>query len=82
MVLLLVVGVEDGDTPVNPKTVLVQELREAITEAREFCKQKGIDFDKLRTTQDAFERAKVWDEAVEAVVVSEEVEKALFCSHS
>lgn len=59
-------GVKEGDTPVNPKTVLVQELREAITEAKDFCKQKGIDLNKLDTTQDAFERAKVWDEAVEA----------------
>ena len=71
-------GVEDGDTPVNPKTVLVQELREAIAEARDFCKQKGIDLHELDTTQDAFERAKVWDEAVEAVLVSEEVKKHYF----
>ena len=71
-------GVEDGDTPVNPKAVLVQELREAITEAEAFCKQKGIDLNKLDKTQDAFERAKVWGEAVEAVVVSEEVKKLYF----
>ncbi|MGB5969830.1 MAG: type I restriction endonuclease subunit R [Spirulinaceae cyanobacterium] len=71
-------GVEDGDTPVNPKNVLVQELTQAIAEAKEFCKQKGIDLNKLYTTQDAFKRAKVWDEAVEAVVVSEEVKKLYF----
>ena len=71
-------GVEDGDTPVNPKTVLVQELREAIAEAQDFCQQKGIDLHKPDTTQDAFERAKVWDEAVEAVLVSEEVKKHYF----
>ena len=71
-------GVKEGDTPVNPKTVLVQELREAIIEAKDFCKQKGIDLNKLDITQDAFERAKVWDEAVEAVLVSEEVKKLYF----
>ncbi len=71
-------GVEEGDTPVNPKTVLVQELRKAITEAQDFCQQKSIDLNKLDTTQDAFERAKVWNEAVEAVVVSEEVKKLYF----
>lgn len=71
-------GIEDGDTPVSPKTVLVQELREAITEAKDFCTQKGIDLHKLDTTQDAFERAKVWDEAVEAVLLSEEVKKNYF----
>ena len=71
-------GIEEGDTPVNPKAVLVQELREAITEAKNFCTQKEIDLHKLDTTQDAFERAKVWDEAVEAVLVSEEVKKNYF----
>ena len=71
-------GVKDGDTPVNPKSLLVQELREAIVEAKDFCKQKGIDLNKLDTTQDAFERVKVWDEAVEAVLVSEEVKKLYF----
>ena len=71
-------GIEDGDTPVNPKAVLLEELREAITEAKYFCKQKGIDLHKLDKTQDAFKRAKVWDEAVEAVVVSEEVKKNYF----
>jgi type I restriction enzyme R subunit len=51
--------VEEGDTPVNPKNVLVEELRKAITEAQDFCKQKGIDLNKLDTTEDSFERAKV-----------------------
>lgn len=36
-------GVKEGDTPVNPKAVLVQKLREAITEAKNFCTQKEID---------------------------------------
>jgi type I restriction enzyme, R subunit len=71
-------GIEEGDTPVKPKTALVQQLREAITEAQDFCQQKGIDLNKLDTTQDAFERARVWDEAVEAVVVSEETKKLYF----
>ncbi|EAZ89186.1 type I restriction endonuclease subunit R, partial [Crocosphaera chwakensis] len=71
-------GVKEGDTPVNPKTILVEELREAIAEATNFCQQKGIDLHKLDTTQDAFERAKVWDEALEAVLVSEEVKKPFF----
>jgi type I restriction enzyme, R subunit len=74
-------GVEDGDTPVKPKTALVEQLKEAITEAKTFCTKKGIDLNKLDTTQDAFERAKVWDDAVEALVVSEEIKK-LYFAHS
>jgi type I restriction enzyme, R subunit len=73
-------GIEEGDTPVKPKTALVQQLREAITEAQDFCQQKGIDLNKLDTTQDAFERARVWDEAVEAVVVSEETKNSILPS--
>jgi type I restriction enzyme, R subunit len=71
-------GIEEGDTPVKPKTALVEQLREAIIEAQDFCKQKGIDLNKLDTTQDAFERARVWDEAVEAILVSEETKKLYF----
>ncbi|BAZ44498.1 type I site-specific deoxyribonuclease HsdR [Chondrocystis sp. NIES-4102] len=71
-------GIEAGDTPVKPKNVLLEELSKAVTATQDFCRQQGIDLNKLNTTQDAFERAKVWDEAVEAILVKEETKKLYF----
>jgi type I restriction enzyme, R subunit len=60
-------GVDNGDTPVKDKSALVDELRGAITEAIKFCNAKNIDLIKLNTTQDPFNRTKLWDEAVNAL---------------
>jgi type I restriction enzyme, R subunit len=49
-------GVKEGDRPVEGKSVLVEQLRKAIGEAIEFCTAKGINFDKLEATQNAFAR--------------------------
>ena len=63
-------GVTEGDTPVKDKSALVEQLREAISEATEFCSNRGIDFNQLETTQDAFARTRIWDDAVEAILSS------------
>ena len=65
-------GVEAGDTPVQAKTVLVEELRKAIAQAQAFCTHRGIDLDRIRTTTQAFERTKLWDDALEAILVNDE----------
>lgn len=41
-------GIQEGDTPVKAKTALVEQLKEAIAEAIEFCTVKGIDLSKLQ----------------------------------
>ena len=65
-------GIDDGDTPVKDKSALVEQLREAITEAIKFCKaSRNIDLIKLDTTQDPFDRTKLWDEAVNALADEE-----------
>ena len=63
--------IKEGDTPVKPKSALVEQLRKAITEALDFCQSKNIDLAKLDTTQDAFARTKLWDEAVNSLADQE-----------
>ncbi|MUL36772.1 type I restriction endonuclease subunit R [Gloeocapsopsis dulcis] len=71
-------GVQEGDTPVKAKTALVEQLSEAIAEATDFCIAKGIDLSKLRLTQDAFARTKVWADAVEAILVNDDSKRTYF----
>lgn len=70
--------IKEGDTPVEAKTALVERLREVIKEARVFCQQKGVDLDILANTKGAFERVKVWNDAIEAIVVNEDTKKSFF----
>ncbi|MGB3759625.1 MAG: type I restriction endonuclease subunit R [Rivularia sp. (in: cyanobacteria)] len=71
-------GVVEGDTPVKDKSALVEKLRVAISEAVEFCQQRGIDFHKLATTTEAFARTKVWDDAVEAILINDDSKHSYF----
>lgn len=59
-------GVEEGDTPVQSKAALVDELRNAIAQTLQFCSDRGINFDQIQTTTQAFARTKLWNDAVEA----------------
>jgi type I restriction enzyme R subunit len=71
-------GIEEGDTPVKAKTALVEQLREAIAEATNFCTAKGIDLPKLLSTQDAFARTKLWADAVEAILLNDDSKRTYF----
>jgi type I restriction enzyme, R subunit len=65
-------GVEEGDTPVQSKEALVEELRKAIAETLQFCSDRGINFDQIQTTTQAFARTKLWNDAVEAILVNDD----------
>jgi type I restriction enzyme R subunit len=65
-------GVEEGDTSVQSKEALVEELRKAIAETQKFCSDRGINFDQIQTTTQAFARTKLWDDAVEAILVNDD----------
>lgn len=65
-------GVEEGDTPVQSKEALVEELRNAIAETLKFCSDCGINFDQIQTTTQAFARTKLWNDAVEAILVNDD----------
>src|SRR4030067_1017793 len=58
-------------TPVAEKSELVETLKEAISKVEDFCKERDVD---LQAIQDAsgFERIKLLDDAVEAIIVNDE----------
>jgi type I restriction enzyme R subunit len=64
--------VKEGDTPVQSKAALVDELRSAIAETLQFCTQRAINFDQIQATTASFARTKLWDDAVEAILVNDD----------
>lgn len=70
-------GVQEGDSPVQAKTALVAELRKAILEATNFCTERDIDLEKLQSAT-GFERIKLRDEAVEAILINDESKQRYF----
>jgi type I restriction enzyme, R subunit len=71
-------GIEEGDTPVKDKSALIEQLRGAIAETLAFCAARGVQLNKLDTTQDNFERTRRWDEAVEAILLADESKRTFF----
>lgn len=71
-------GIKDGDTPVKDKSALVEQLRGAISEVTEFCTTRGIKLSALENTQDVFQRTRLWDEAVEAILITEDSKTTFF----
>ncbi len=64
-------GVGEGEMPVQPKTELVESLREAIAQTAAFLKKKEIDLQEIENTADTFQRIEKFDNAREAIVSSE-----------
>jgi type I restriction enzyme R subunit len=64
-------GVEAGDTPVKDKSALVDELKNAIEEANDFCAERGIDLEAIESSAD-FERVRLLGLAVDALLVSDD----------
>ncbi|MDA2925760.1 DUF3387 domain-containing protein, partial [Acidobacteria bacterium AH-259-G07] len=62
---------EEGETPVLPKEELVKVLREAISSAEVFCGERGVDLDAIHEAE-GFDRIKLLDDAVEALIVNDE----------
>lgn len=55
------------DEPIQEKEALVEELRRAIVEARDFCAQKGVDLEAIREAA-GLGRVKLMGDAVEALI--------------
>lgn len=64
-------GVEAGETPVQAKATLVEQLRAAIAETQAFCIERGINLSEIQTAQ-GFERIAFMSDAVEAILVNDE----------
>ena len=67
-------GSGGGELPIKNKQALVDGLREALIEARAFCRTHGIDLDAIRQAE-GFARIGKLDDAVEALLVSDDVRK-------
>ena len=67
-------GIEPGETPVADKQVLVEALGRAVGEARAFCDKVGVDLPAIRAAE-GFERVRLLDDGVEAVMQSEETKR-------
>jgi type I restriction enzyme R subunit len=64
----------DGDMPVKDKEQLVRKLRTAIGETRAFCRERGMDTRKILKAE-GFKRLALLDDAVEAILESDESKK-------
>jgi len=65
-------GDSEIDYPVVPKEKLIEKLQGIIEQMLEFCKNQGIDVEDIFESK-GFERVKLLDDAVDKVLVSEEV---------
>ncbi len=66
-------GSGDGK-PVEDKSALVAALRQALGETEAVCRQQEVDLATIRAAE-GFERVGLLDDAVEALVASEEVRR-------
>lgn len=65
---------EEGEKPVKDKEQLVQLLKQALQETRQFCETLKININKMLQTQ-GYEWISLRDEAVEAILVTLESKK-------
>jgi type I restriction enzyme R subunit len=67
-------GIKEGDMPVKAKQALVEDLRKAILEAREFMISRGITLDQVEQAE-GFYLVRSLDDAVNALVVNDETKR-------
>jgi len=60
-----------GECPVEPKSELVQRLRDALAEATDFCAHRGVHVEDL-LSGGVFEHIAMMDTAVERIIVNDE----------
>lgn len=67
-------GKKNGDIPIKPKSELVKKLEEAINEADVFCKEKGIDPDKIISAEKLL-KIKLIKDATDSILTNDESKK-------
>jgi type I restriction enzyme, R subunit len=67
-------GGGNGKKPVEDKSALVAALRQVLSETRSLCQERGVNLTAIQTAQ-GFTRIGLLDDAVEALVVSEEIKR-------
>jgi type I restriction enzyme R subunit len=63
-----------GDKPVEDKSALVAALRHALAETRGLCQEQGVNLAAIQAAE-GFARIGLLDDAVEALVTSEEIKR-------
>ncbi|OQB37775.1 MAG: Type I restriction enzyme EcoR124II R protein [Candidatus Hydrogenedentes bacterium ADurb.Bin179] len=63
-----------GDKPVEDKSALVAALCQSLSETRGMCQENGVDLAAIQAAE-GFARVRLLDDAVEALVVSEETKR-------
>ena len=72
---LAIYGAGRGEIkPVEDKTALVAALRNALSETRDLCSEHGVNLDAIKTAR-GFDCVNLLDDAVEALVASEEIKR-------
>lgn len=64
-------GAAEVDLPIKDKAALVEQLRNAITEAEAFCATQGVRLEPILEAQ-GFERVALLDDAVDALLANDE----------
>ncbi len=82
-------GIAAGDLPVEAKAMLINKLRQALSEARSFCaalsmeqspSSGGIDLDAIQAAE-GFERIRLRNDAVDAILVNDSTRQK-FLTHA
>jgi type I restriction enzyme R subunit len=72
---LAIYGAGDGgDKPVEDKAALVAALQKALADTLSMCQEQGVDIKAIKSTE-GFTRIGLLDDAVEALVTSEEIKR-------
>ena len=67
-------GIGEGETPIKDKDALIIELRNAIAETTEFCRQRGFEPSPIPLAP-PLEKVKLIDDAVESILINDESKK-------
>jgi type I restriction enzyme R subunit len=67
-------GLKEGETPVKDKSELVEELRRAMSDVEQFCKEQEINLENIERAE-GFDRVKLLDDAVDTLVVNDQTKR-------
>ncbi len=67
-------GIEPGDTPVQAKRELVEDLRRAVEETRTFCRKQRVDLKAIITAKE-LQRVALFGQAADALVKNDDIKR-------
>ncbi|MBI3740726.1 MAG: type I restriction endonuclease subunit R [Chloroflexi bacterium] len=67
-------GIQSGDTPVQAKRELVEELRRAVVDVNAFCRKQKVNLPAITIAKD-FQRIKLLGDAADALVTNDDTKR-------